>query len=65
MNALQDPVCGMQVGDSALRAEGYDNVGFCSEHCRRAFLADPARYWAKAVSAPGSASAPEGEGDAR
>ncbi len=39
-----DPVCGMQVGDSALRAEGYDQVAFCSEHCRRAFLADPQAY---------------------
>ncbi len=37
---LTDPVCGMTVDDSALRAEGYDDFGFCSEGCRRAFLAE-------------------------
>ncbi len=44
MKTLMDPVCGMTVGESALRAEGYDNVAFCAEGCRRAFLADPPRY---------------------
>lgn len=39
-----DPVCGMTVGESALRAEGFDDVAFCSPGCRTAFLADPAAY---------------------
>jgi xanthine dehydrogenase accessory factor len=42
-----DPVCGMQVavtaaGLSAQHAGG--TFWFCSEHCRHAFQADPARY---------------------
>ncbi len=41
---MRDPVCGMEVADSALTAEGYEGLGFCSEHCRKAFLADPDRY---------------------
>jgi Cu+-exporting ATPase len=41
---LQDPVCGMTVGPDALRLEDHPGVGFCSEHCRRAFVADPQRY---------------------
>ncbi|MEX0700449.1 MAG: YHS domain-containing protein [Acidimicrobiia bacterium] len=41
---MRDPVCGMTVGPGALQAGGYPGLGFCSEHCRRSFLADPERY---------------------
>ncbi|GMQ85852.1 MAG: heavy metal translocating P-type ATPase [Acidimicrobiia bacterium] len=41
---MRDPVCGMTVGDGALTAEGYPDYGFCSGHCRDAFLADPAEF---------------------
>ena len=41
---MRDPVCGVTVGPDALTADGYDGIGFCSEHCRRSFLADPDRY---------------------
>ncbi len=40
----RDPVCGMTVGDSALSAEGYPEVGFCSNHCLETFIADPEAY---------------------
>ena len=39
-----DPVCGMKVGVSAPRADGYEGVAFCSPGCRTAFLADPVAY---------------------
>lgn len=39
-----DPVCGMTVDETALRAEGHDDVAFCSPGCRTAFLADPAAF---------------------
>jgi xanthine dehydrogenase accessory factor len=42
-----DPVCGMSVviGDASLRAQRDGvTVYFCSESCRRSFLADPERY---------------------
>ncbi|TFC88858.1 YHS domain-containing protein [Cryobacterium sinapicolor] len=42
-----DPVCGMSVtlGDSTPRApHDGETVYFCSESCRRSFLADPVRY---------------------
>jgi len=39
-----DPVCGMTVGESALRADGFDDVAFCSPGCRTTFLADPSAY---------------------
>ncbi len=39
MSKLIDPICGMEVDESALRAEGYNDVAFCSEGCRRAFIA--------------------------
>jgi len=48
MTKLLDPVCGMQVDDTALRAEGYDAYAFCSPGCRKAFLADPERFLAGA-----------------
>jgi YHS domain-containing protein len=44
MKTLFDPVCGMTVDESAFRAEGYDDVAFCSPGCRAAFLADPDAY---------------------
>jgi len=44
MKTLVDPVCGMTVDESAFRAEGYDDVAFCSPGCRAAFLADPDAY---------------------
>ena len=51
---MRDPVCGMTVGRSALRVDGYPKLGFCSEHCRKTFVADPQRYGgdAAAESAP-------------
>ncbi len=42
-----DPVCGMTVGvsDSTLQAAyGGHTVHFCCEHCRTAFVAEPARF---------------------
>lgn len=44
---MHDPVCGMTVGPDASRVEGYPEYGFCSEHCRQAFIADPGRYLEK------------------
>ncbi len=44
MKTFIDPVCGMTVDELAFRAEGYDDVAFCSPGCRTAFLADPAAY---------------------
>ena len=32
-----DPVCGMAVGANDLRAEGYDEIAFCSELCLQTF----------------------------
>lgn len=43
----KDPVCGMSVDPdhAAARAEHEGRTFyFCSEGCRRAFLADPGRY---------------------
>lgn len=55
---MRDPVCGMTVGPDALRVDGYPDFGFCSEHCRQSFLADPQRY-----TTPGGGEASDGEGD--
>ena len=41
---VKDPVCGMTVDEGAIRAEGYDGVGFCCEHCKQTFLADPTAF---------------------
>ncbi|HIE21323.1 MAG TPA: YHS domain-containing protein, partial [Acidimicrobiia bacterium] len=41
---MRDPVCGMTVGDGALKVDAYPEYGFCSEHCRSSFLADPESY---------------------
>ena len=44
----RDPVCGMTVGEgSLLTADGYPEFGFCSEMCRRVFVADPQEYVAQ------------------
>src|SRR5687768_1749039 len=55
-----DPVCGMTV-DPATAAGQAEHAGstyyFCSDHCRRKFVAEPARYIA--VAEP-SASEPAG-----
>lgn len=39
MRKLIDPVCGMVVDESSLRADGYEGVAFCSETCRDTFVA--------------------------
>ena len=44
MKTYTDPVCGMTVGESSLRADGFDDVAFCAPGCRTTFLADPAAY---------------------
>ncbi len=44
---MKDPVCGMEVGEGAIRVEGYGDVAFCCEHCKKAFLADPTAYLGK------------------
>lgn len=41
---MRDPVCGMTVGVGALTVAAHPEYGFCSEHCRRAFLASPERF---------------------
>ncbi|GAB63248.1 MAG: YHS domain-containing protein [Candidatus Jettenia sp.] len=45
--AVKDPVCGMEVGDTkkALSEEYKGNVYyFCSEQCKKTFKKDPASY---------------------
>jgi len=44
MKTFIDPVCGMTVGESSLRADGYEEVAFCAPGCRSAFLADPLAF---------------------
>ena len=46
MSSLTDPVCGMAVDQSQGRVLFLDGqqFHFCSDYCRRAFEADPARY---------------------
>jgi Cu+-exporting ATPase len=56
---MRDPVCGMKVGPGALHADGYPDFGFCSEHCRRSFLADPERYAGDTASDHGADSKQE------
>ncbi|HKZ24374.1 MAG TPA: cation transporter, partial [Acidimicrobiia bacterium] len=53
---MRDPVCGMTVGPGALQADGYPGLGFCSEHCRRRFLADPEQYIEDTASDDGADS---------
>jgi len=47
---MRDPVCGMTICEGVrLTVDGYPEFGFCSGHCRGAFLAEPARYLGEAV----------------
>ena len=46
----------MTVDESALRAEGYDDVAFCAPGCRTAFLADPDSYAATMAGTAASAA---------
>ncbi len=41
---MRDPVCGMTVSPEAATVDGYPQFGFCSEHCRSAFAAEPEKY---------------------
>jgi Cu+-exporting ATPase len=34
----------MTVGEGALKVDAYPEYGFCSEHCRKSFLAEPESY---------------------
>ncbi len=62
---MRDPVCGMTVGEGALTVEGYPEFGFCSEHCRKTFQADPAQFLEGAESGDvGSDSEEAAEEDA-
>jgi len=56
---MRDPVCGMTLSSSALQVDGYPEFGFCSEHCRRSFLADPEHY--TTGDAPGDGHGPDRE----
>ena len=47
---MRDPVCGMTICEGVrLTVDGYPEFGFCSGHCRGAFLAEPARYLGEAA----------------
>lgn len=47
---MRDPVCEMTVCEGVrLTVDGYREYGFCSQHCREAFLAEPARYVGEAA----------------
>ena len=60
---MRDPVCGMTVGPGALQVDGYPELGFCSQHCRRSFIADPDRYSAGTISESGTESAEDAPAD--
>ncbi|MEX1207892.1 MAG: heavy metal translocating P-type ATPase [Acidimicrobiia bacterium] len=60
---MRDPVCGMTVGRGALKVDGYPELGFCSEHCRRSFLADPERYSGDGTASEDSGNPGEAEAD--
>lgn len=59
---MHDPVCGMRVGKHALTISGYP-YGFCSEHCRRLFLASPDRFGAQAAEIEAGEGGDQGEGN--
>jgi hypothetical protein len=42
--AMRDPVYGMTDDVGALTVAGTPHVGFCSERCRQAYIADPDSY---------------------
>jgi Cu+-exporting ATPase len=55
---VADPVCGMQVDETAAaehRQTGHGTYSFCSAHCAAAFDTDPDRY-----TAPAPGGSPEG-----
>jgi uncharacterized membrane protein YraQ (UPF0718 family)/YHS domain-containing protein len=56
---VHDPVCGMKVDRSKALTASYAGHThyFCSEHCRRAFEAEPDRYAGKAHAPVGSRAA--------
>ncbi len=56
MAKLLDPVCGMTVEDTALRAPGYDDVAFCAPGCRTTFLNDPDAFPARLEAAEATES---------
>ena len=44
---VRDPVCGMEISPAQAAAStevGHQRYWFCSRHCEKTFLADPARY---------------------
>lgn len=52
---VKDPVCGMEVDpDTAAASFEHEAVTyyFCSESCRQAFAADPAKYLVGAAEPP-------------
>lgn len=53
---IRDPVCEMAVCEGSISVDGYPDVGFCSEHRRSAFVADPERY----PTPDGGAAEPQG-----
>jgi YHS domain-containing protein len=57
MAQLLDPVCGMTVSDTALRAPGYDDVAFCAPGCRTTFLNNPDAFPARLETAEATESA--------
>src|SRR5258708_4627089 len=52
--AATDPVCGMKVDPTKAPSLTLDGVtyGFCSEHCSRAFQANPAKYTRPVATEP-------------
>ncbi len=53
MTKLLDPVCGMTVDETALRAPGHADVAFCAPGCRTVFVADPNAFPSRLESAAG------------
>jgi starch phosphorylase len=51
---VHDPVCGMPVDPASGRSASYEGrmFFFCSEYCRRFFVADPARYTRQPLAPP-------------
>ena len=60
----RDPVCEMTVGEGVcLSVDGYPQYGFCSEHCRDAFLDEPTQYNGEAVGNDAMSERAVGERD--
>ena len=61
---MRDPVCEMTVCEGVrLTVDGYPEYGFCSQHCREAFLAEPARYVGEAARDKAMDEQEPGEGN--